>query len=524
MASSQAGDISSPLDRRGQPWRREELEILVAGVRRGQTSGDLARDHGRTQGAILSASKALLPPEARRVTGTAAFRQLALCLAQDPDYDWRGWRQKNKQRSGVTKQQRRPVTRDVLVPTQSDAIRKGAPLRVKTSSPKHRALVSPSVENERPLPESADLGLVLTEAVSEIARERDREVLMGRLGLHGGDITLAGLALPLGMTRERVRQIQERALTRLSRQAIYTGTASESLRHLVTQILTSSTAEGQADRLDQLLDTTFPQSRHVAATALLRVVGFTRSQASMMRQLMDDRRKMRMAKEAVERRTIAARDRADVSIRRWLSDSDWPTRPGVAPLLSGLRRSREVGESDTSGSFASTKLGRHVYFESTLEEQVFRILESSSLVTYYQEQPGVVHYEFDGRRRRYHPDALFVTSSGRTVLAEIKPLWESALSVNRVKAEAARSEAERRGWGWLVICGTTTSRALHARELDAKKRAALVDELTRRGYLTWPDIKRLNASIGVTSFDIAAFAVQQDVRLQLKPFRLTNQG
>ncbi|MCE1162251.1 MAG: RNA polymerase sigma factor RpoS, partial [Thiomonas sp.] len=46
--------------------------------------------------------------------------------------------------------------------------------------------------------------------------EREREVIEARFGLHGRDLeTLESLAQRLGLTRERVRQIQQEALLKL---------------------------------------------------------------------------------------------------------------------------------------------------------------------------------------------------------------------------------------------------------------------------------------------------------------------
>jgi RNA polymerase nonessential primary-like sigma factor len=54
--------------------------------------------------------------------------------------------------------------------------------------------------------------------------EREREVLEGRFGLHDRDPeTLEVLSLRLGLTRERVRQIQNEALAKMRRQLVRAG-------------------------------------------------------------------------------------------------------------------------------------------------------------------------------------------------------------------------------------------------------------------------------------------------------------
>ena len=57
-----------------------------------------------------------------------------------------------------------------------------------------------------------------------VLSEREREVLEGRFGLHDRDPeTLEVLSVRLGLTRERVRQIQNEALAKMRRQLVRAG-------------------------------------------------------------------------------------------------------------------------------------------------------------------------------------------------------------------------------------------------------------------------------------------------------------
>ena len=60
--------------------------------------------------------------------------------------------------------------------------------------------------------------------------DREREVLAGRYGLHDREPeTLETLAARLGLTRERVRQIQQEALIKLKRAMAARGVVRDSL-------------------------------------------------------------------------------------------------------------------------------------------------------------------------------------------------------------------------------------------------------------------------------------------------------
>lgn len=59
---------------------------------------------------------------------------------------------------------------------------------------------------------------------------REQEILEGRFGLHDRDAeTLDALSIRLGLTRERVRQVQNEALLKLKRHLLHRGISSEAL-------------------------------------------------------------------------------------------------------------------------------------------------------------------------------------------------------------------------------------------------------------------------------------------------------
>lgn len=74
-----------------------------------------------------------------------------------------------------------------------------------------------------------EVGVLLESGLSEL-NEREREVLAGRYGLHDREPeTLEVLAERLGLTRERIRQIQQEALVKLKRRMVRSGVNRESL-------------------------------------------------------------------------------------------------------------------------------------------------------------------------------------------------------------------------------------------------------------------------------------------------------
>jgi hypothetical protein len=73
------------------------------------------------------------------------------------------------------------------------------------------------------------------------------------------------------------------------------------------------------------------------------------------------------------------------------------------------------------GKFPSRKLGKQVYWESTLERDAILLFEMHPLVLSYQEQPLLdTYYDEERLPHDCYPDFLIRTIDGREVLVEIK--------------------------------------------------------------------------------------------------------
>lgn len=78
------------------------------------------------------------------------------------------------------------------------------------------------------------------------------------------------------------------------------------------------------------------------------------------------------------------------------------------------------------GYFPSQKLGRMVAWESLLERDAILLLECSSGVVSYREQPTLIEY-FDGQQiRGYYPDFEVVLMDGGLLHVEVKASFELA--------------------------------------------------------------------------------------------------
>jgi hypothetical protein len=109
----------------------------------------------------------------------------------------------------------------------------------------------------------------------------------------------------------------------------------------------------------------------------------------------------------------------------------------------------------------SLKLNRLVAYESTLERDLFTLLEFDPNVIWYEEQPMTIAYSLtNGRRSRYTPDAL-VEFRGHPItdkpfsplLIEVKPRKELSIDVEKLRPRmrAGRRHAQSNGWRFRVL-------------------------------------------------------------------------
>ncbi|MBB5766540.1 sigma factor-like helix-turn-helix DNA-binding protein [Xanthomonas euroxanthea] len=313
---------------------------------------------------------------------------------------------------------------------------------IEVASPKGQ---EEPAEDEALSVDHTDAPMLVAVAIESLSNKRDREVLELRLGTDGQRLTLARIGKEWGVTGERVRQIQERALKRLATRARRQGTAGASLRRMINA--SSADPNALAPWLIEVAHNGFDIALPLALKFMLRAAGFPKSEVERAIQLLCGIERSRRT----ETRATSSRVKAANKVNQWLSQCDWSDHIRPPPPIEELWALREVGDTDIAGSYHSDKLGRAVQYESGLELDVLSLLEKSEQVAYYQEQPAAIRYAFGKKHYDYYPDLLLATTDGRCVLVEVKPTSQRALSINRAKASATRAWAHACGWGWLVM-------------------------------------------------------------------------
>lgn len=567
----------APGSRRGRAWSEEEDAQLVEGVREGLALSQLAERHGRTTGGIHARLDQFVPQSGSAVDDPLEW--LRARLATEPDYAWRDVGAERRRRERRARQSRhasteplvasaeimttevlsdweratghvlRPERREIFLarPVVHDLAAAAATVR-RTAARRlwhddeallldHWLLecVCPGAVRltaDWPLiaERDADTVLVLRElvaaAVGEMPAERDREVLSRRLGVDGQPAqTLEKVAEALGVSRERVRQLQTRAIRRL---ANTDAPASRKLRQLLAELscvkrVPTEAGPSAAERLLDLADVLLPSVAPRQAIPLLaRLAGADKVRAD---NLAAEASTIRILRHETARREVARQVRIERATRRWATLADevnWFGEPEPAPPRTELETLREEESADRGrfGAWHCPKLDRDVSYESETELRVIRLLSFAPQIAYYQEQPLAISYQFAGQQRTYYPDLLAATVDGRCILIEVKPVYEMAMAINVAKYRAAEEFCRHRGWGLVTTDGNRTRRILEHRTVDPRLETRLAAALDVQGELTWPQVRAAADTLPLDALGLCSLVLKHGWTWHSRPYRL----
>lgn len=490
-----------PVSRLGESWTAAEYAQLVDEIRSGLAVDEIAQAHERPVGGITAACNRLLPAEQRPSSRKHAPAALSRYLREHPN--------------------------------ESLAIRPATPKRPRK---RPREVATPLPETTRHSLDSGaelepgDAAALTSEAMSWLeGQPREQQILRMRVGIEDAPHTLAEIAGEFGLSGERIRQIEARALTLLVRQARKPGTPGAALAALLHLPSLDGVDEAYADRIAAIVASEFEAPARVAIPFLLCAAGVaspTARRVAILTRAAEERRqkieKERRRTAAAEHRAADTARRADAVVARWSQHASWPAALGPPPERGALHALRLDGPDEAAGSFHSPKLGREVHYESGLELAALTVLENSTDIAWYQEQPLTIPYAWEGRQRLYYPDILAATKTGRCLLIEVKPLTNMPVALNRAKAAAGRAYAHQHGWGWVTVDGVHTERDLETHTIPAEANRAITARLEAYGHLGWRHVLELRADSGVGARDIAAFVLQTGAQMVLEPrYRIT---
>ncbi|SID10614.1 RNA polymerase sigma factor RpoS [Mycobacteroides abscessus subsp. abscessus] len=528
MLSALAGTLSvvgTDLEvyRRGAPWTPQEITELIERIRAGSGRTDIARTHGRTPGALDAVAWRLLSadhrPEKKTRQAVELLRAEINDISAGAETDWWARYLEGRKIGNAAKPAR---TRSPQAPKTTATPKTPKPLLPLPECVQTFA-EQPAIDWTQPGTES-ELGLLIVQVVNEIVDPRNRYIMARRLGLIDGSNTLESIGETLNLTRERVRQLQNIAITQVQHDAHRRGSAAATLAVVFNFLDKDPTAiEALAQSLLAAAQELFSCQPTWLIKSVSRMGGRTPRQADEIAAAaaaIRDAERPRRRELAHEQRQILTCDRI---VDKWIHAATWPPHLKHADSERSTQRRRMPTPSGIAsvGSFDSEKNGAVVHFESLLEESVFITAEGSDKIRTYQEQPCQIAYiGEDGQPHMYYPDLLLTLNDGRMLLVEVKPLWQMALTTNRIKCEAAQRYAAQIGWGWVSVGSSGQAyRDLEQRDISDLTRASLTAALNE-GPVSWAHLQELRTQAPIAAMDVAAFAVQENIGLELFPYRL----
>ncbi|MHA0290187.1 sigma factor-like helix-turn-helix DNA-binding protein (plasmid) [Mycobacterium sp. C3-094] len=471
--------------RQPPPWQPQEIAALITMLGNGASQHDVAAALGRTEGAVAAVAFRLLEPSTRPSKGRnrawALLRNEINTATTNPDW-WSRYRNSRRHSPHQATDDRRFS----LLPTGGDS----------ATTP-------------------TDLGPLVLEAVNELTRDDDRQLLLRRLGVSSRPATLQDIANDRGISRQRIGQLEKRALDRICTRAQRPDSAAYALAEAIDYL-----ADADAALIPELIilaRTWFPTSAVWLAKTVFRMAGREPDEIRLIADLTQQQLSIHRADARDYRCEQLRRERADQHVRKWIADAAWPTDCDAIRAPEGQRRHRTP---EHGGKFRSHKLSRIVYFESGLEETVLQTAELSSLIRHYQEQPCRITYAGVDGTSTYYPDLHVSLADHRQLLIEIKPLGVMATIENQIKSAAGQRFAAEHGWGWVSVGDRgQTFQDLRRHQLPPRVFAAISAAL-QQGPLRWPQIKDLRRQNSFTAIDVAAYAIQTNTPLSAMPYQL----
>lgn len=360
---------------------------------------------------------------------------------------------------------------------------------------------------------------LVEEAAFEALTSRERSALFRHYGVAGyGASTLEQIGESFKISRERVRQIVNKATAKIisrsqHKTVIDSPSACQKLGRLLKEHINNDDTSVDAVRL--LVDSgLIEQEEHIRLALVL-------SRADPR----GARKSIAKAKKSIAeaQKRLKAEARIDEKFDRVLKGVEWPTSAVDARVKYGkqIDQKRDTQQNDQGlyECFDSKKAGRHIYYDSELEHSFYQLLEGTSLVEYYAEQPFMIKYGECGDLK-YYPDVYVLLKDGRGIVFEVKPSFMMPLRKNLVKYKALENFCKAEGLGYSMSDITTSFSELRLTEVRREYELAVLEAVKLRS-LNWTQYLKVKEHFNPTKEEFCALIFRNNLVWQEKPFRLS---
>ena len=192
---------------------------------------------------------------------------------------------------------------------------------------------------------------------------------------------------------------------------------------------------------------------------------------------------------------------------------------GIYELLKP-RRAVSDNPRYKSGLFYSEKCKRNVQYESGLELEFVKNLETNKKVLFYWDQPVKVRYR-TGKHPHYTiPDYGIYLDTREIVIAEVKPLPEMLSHRVQAKMIGLMEFCSTRGFGLLLTDGRHTPSQLLRGKVNRKLEKELLEALDV-GIIRKEQCREIITNTNATQSELYRIIIKHNLKFKSFPFTIS---
>lgn len=360
---------------------------------------------------------------------------------------------------------------------------------------------------------------------SEELEDRRADICLNRLGMSGdGDhVTLRELGNFYGISRERIRQIESKHIARLASKLCRRHDIWERLKDLM---------DSQNSDIDEISYELISEVNNRSNVEFL---------IALLIFFKEDRKKWRVSRQKARQTVSAAITRRSEWLQVQLRENKQALKVDSAvnrvrnslllrvdlresPKLefSKLASVRNISEdgAGVSGNFFSEKNGKNINYESYGEFFLYQLLEKSSLILSYLEQPLIIHYTFGRISANYYPDVLIRYEDGSLICVETKDSRRVADAITLAKAQAATQFLAKKNIGYCLVDSRLTSLQDIINEGPSVLDEELLPIIKSFGFVDWFAVRDAIINRQLGRHVITSFILRNQLFHSKSPFRI----
>ncbi|MAQ06482.1 MAG: hypothetical protein CMN50_02095 [SAR116 cluster bacterium] len=195
----------------------------------------------------------------------------------------------------------------------------------------------------------------------------------------------------------------------------------------------------------------------------------------------------------------------------------------VTSQINGFKeRVRDINKYSKGkiGNYYSQKCKKNIFYESEEELKVFNLLEKSTMVSWYQEQPIRIPKEYMFNGFNYVPDVLVFTNENKGFVLEIKNILDYVLNETVKKGICAKKYLEKFGIGYQITNSRLISfKDLYAEKIDKKFEEIFLNTLDKNNYINYEMFLQIkNKTELSSSISLTKIMIQNDLSFERYPF------